>query len=237
MDFKDRVVVITGATGGLGRVAARQFGQAGARLALFSTNEDNLRALSAELALPPEQVMTAALNFIDPLAGEQALEKTLERFSQADILLHLVGGWVGGKPLVEVTPGQVESMLNQHVWSTFYLARAFLPHFLARSWGRLLIISSPNAGIPRAKSAPYAAAKAAQENLLLTIAQEVKGSGVTANILRVSTIDVQHERLHHPSRENAAWTTPEEICAAMFYLCSPQAEQVNGAILPLYGAP
>ena len=70
---------------------------------------------------------------------------------------------------------------------------------------------------------------------MLTLAEELKHSGVTANVLRVKTIDVQHERQHQPSPKNASWTTPEEIAAAIIYLCSDEAQQVNGARLPLYG--
>ena len=87
-------------------------------------------------------------------------------------------------------------------------------------------------GRPAEKSAPYAIAKAAQETLMLTLAREIRGTGVTANVLQVREIDVQPERTpKKPSR-----TTPEEITAAILYLCSEQAQTVNGARIPLYGA-
>lgn len=237
MDFSDRVVVISGATGGLGQVAASQFAQAGASLALFSRSQEKLDRLAGILSLPAQRCLTAALDLVEPQAARSAAERTLTHFGRADILLHLVGGWAGGQPLAESDPGLFESMLAQHVWSTFRMAQAFLPHFTSQGWGRVIVVSSPSANLPRANGGLYAAAKAAQESLVLSIAQEVKGSGVTANILRVNTIDVEHQRLHQPSRENAAWTTPEEICAAVFYLCSPEAAQVNGARIPLYGSP
>ena len=237
MEMKERVVVISGATGGLGRVAACQFAQAGASLALFSRSQEKLDRLVDQLGLPNERCLAAALDLVEPLAAQSAAEQTLTHFGRADILLHLVGGWVGGQPLADSDPALFESMLNQHAWSTFHLAQAFLPHFTGQGWGRVIVVSSPSAGLPRANGGLYAAAKAAQESLVLSIAQEVKGSGVTANILRVNTIDVEHQRGQAPSRENAGWTTPEEICAAVFYLCSPEAAQVNGARIPLYGSP
>jgi NAD(P)-dependent dehydrogenase (short-subunit alcohol dehydrogenase family) len=70
---------------------------------------------------------------------------------------------------------------------------------------------------------------------MLTLAQEVAGTGVTANIIQVRTIDMQHERERAPSAQNAFWTTPEEIAAAMLYLCSDEGQVVNGARIPLYG--
>ena len=236
MKTEERVAVITGATGGLGRVAAHQLAQRGLRLALVSSNEEKLAALGQELDLPHERWLAHAADLTRPDAAQALLEAVTARFGRADILLHFVGGWLGGKEVPEVTSEEVASMLRQHLWSTFYLAQVFAPHMLTNGWGRLIVISSPNAGRPPAKGAPYTISKAAQEALMLTLAEELKHSGVTANVLRVQTIDVGHERQRQPSSRNASWTTPEEISAAIMYLCSDEAQQVNGARLPLYGS-
>jgi NAD(P)-dependent dehydrogenase (short-subunit alcohol dehydrogenase family) len=71
---------------------------------------------------------------------------------------------------------------------------AFVPLCLAHRWGRIIVISSPLATRPAAKSAAYAIAKAAQETLVLTIAQELVGSSVILNALQVRAIDAQPER-------------------------------------------
>jgi NAD(P)-dependent dehydrogenase (short-subunit alcohol dehydrogenase family) len=68
------------------------------------------------------------------------------------------------------------------------------------------------------------------------MAEELKHTGVTANILRVRTIDVRHERETSPTPKNAAWTTPEEIWSAIEFLCTDAAGAINGARLPLYGS-
>ncbi len=70
---------------------------------------------------------------------------------------------------------------------------------------------------------------------MLSLAQEWKGTGVTANLLVVRAIDEQHERDRQPTGQNAASTTPEEIVSAILYLCSEAAGVVNGARLPLHG--
>jgi len=70
---------------------------------------------------------------------------------------------------------------------------------------------------------------------VLSLAREVANTGVTANILQVKTIDAAHERDRQPAPKNAAWTTPEEITAAILYLCSDEAHVINGARIPLYG--
>jgi NAD(P)-dependent dehydrogenase (short-subunit alcohol dehydrogenase family) len=127
-------------------------------------------------------------------------------------------------------------MLDQHVWTTWYLLQAFVPHLAASGRGRVIVVSTPMASRPAAKTGAYAAAKAAEEALILTLAQETKDQGVTANILQVRAIDIEHKREKEPSPANAAWATPEEIAAAMLYLCSDEAGVVNGARLPLFGS-
>lgn len=71
----------------------------------------------------------------------------------------------------------------------------------------------------------------------MALAQEIRGSGVTANVIRVQTIDVEHQRDREPSPATTAWTTPEEIASTILYLCSEDAKLVNGARIPLYGSP
>jgi NAD(P)-dependent dehydrogenase (short-subunit alcohol dehydrogenase family) len=235
MNLEGRVAVITGATGGLGSVAARGLAERGARLALFATSAERLEALASVLGLPADRLLTGTFDFTAPGAAQEAFRLVLEKFGRIDIVLNVVGGWTGGKAVTDVPADEVSSMLNQHLWTTFHLAQAFLPHLTANGWGRIIVVSSPYAVNPPAKMGPYAVGKAAQEALVLAIAREAAGSGVTANILHVRTIDAKHERDLQPSRENAHWTTPEEITASILYLCSDEAHVINGARIPLYG--
>ena len=180
-------------------------------------------------------MLTGAFDFTQPDAAQNATQQVLQKFGRVDVLLHFVGGWTGGKPIVEVPAEEVANMLDQHLWTTFYLAQALVPRMVESGWGRILMVSSPHAMRPPAKMAPYVVGKAAQEALMLTVAKEVARSGVTANILQVRTIDTNHERDREPSPKNANWTTPEEITAAILYLCSDEARVVNGERLALYG--
>jgi NAD(P)-dependent dehydrogenase (short-subunit alcohol dehydrogenase family) len=235
MSIKDRVAVVTGATGGLGRVVAGRLAGQGARLALLGRNAERLEGLARKL--PRGRWMTHVADLGDPNAARAAADAVIQEFGRADILLHLVGGWTGGKPVVEVEADEVSRMLQQHLWTTLHLAQAFLPHLIANRWGRVVVISSPHASRPPANRAPFVIGKAAQEALTLTLAEELKGTGVTANALLVRTIDVQHERERARTPKNASWTTPEEIAAMILYLCSEEAQAVNGARIPLYGSP
>ena len=235
MDEAGRVVVITGATGGLGGVAARAFAARGAAVALLSSDQAKLDALVHELELSPERSLAHAADLLDPTLVQKAAQAIRDKFGPANILLHLVGGWVGGKTLVETEAADLETMLKQHVWTTFHLLQAFVPQLTAAGQGRVLVVSSPLALRPAAKSGAYATAKAAQEAMVLALAQETRERGVTANIVHVRTIDVEHKRESQPSPSNAGWTTPEEITAALLYLCSAEAAMVTGQRLSLAG--
>jgi len=228
-----RVVVMTGATGGLGRVVAHAFGEQGATLALLSSDVAKLEALVNELKLPAERCFTHAADLRDREAVQQAAQAVVDKLGAAHIVLHLVGGWMGGKTLVEMDQDNLKAMLDQHVWTTLNVIQAFAPRVAASGWGRFIIVSSPTATSPAAKSGAYAVAKAAQEAMFLTLAQEVEAGKVTANILQVRTIDVEHKRDKEPAPSNVNWTTPEEIAATMLYLCSETAGVVNGARLGL----
>src|SRR5258706_3537592 len=225
MPLKNRVAVISGATGATGGLAARALAEQGASLALLSNDRQKLDALAADLKLPPERMLTLAVDLSDRKAVFEAAKTVNARFGWADILLHLVGGWTGGKTIIETPVEELENMLNQHLWTTFHLTQAFLPHLIRNGWGRVIIISSPVAVKPPAKLGAYAIGKAAEETLLLTIAKEAKEKGVTANIIQVRSIDVKAE---------GTGTTPDEIVAAILYLCSEDAAKINGVRVPLF---
>ncbi|MGH2581532.1 MAG: SDR family oxidoreductase [Anaerolineales bacterium] len=230
------MVVVAGAAGGLGAVATAAFAENGANMALLGRSLDKLDALAAELALA-DRVLTQAGNLSDPDQAITIAGEVLKKFGRIDILLNFVGGWIGGKSVIDTKKDDLDAMLDQHLMSTYALVKAFVPEMLKNKWGRILAVSSPNASRPPGNSSPYAVGKSAMEALILSLAQEIKGSGVTANLVLVKTIDVAHQRQINPSQENKGWTTPEEISATLLHLCSEEAAVINGARIPLFGEP
>jgi NAD(P)-dependent dehydrogenase (short-subunit alcohol dehydrogenase family) len=152
-----------------------------------------------------------------------------------DAVLHLVGGWAAGMPVVELAADDLRGMLDQHLWSTLNVVQAVVPGMVERGWGRIVAVTTPFAANPAVKGAAYAISKGAEETLLRTLAREVAAYGVTANLVVVKRIDVEHERETEPLPKNAAWTTPEEIASVMRFLCSDEAAAITGARIPLDG--
>jgi NAD(P)-dependent dehydrogenase (short-subunit alcohol dehydrogenase family) len=221
----NKTVVITGATGGLGKETARAFAAAGQSLVLLARDQRKLEGIAQDLQLPAERILTGVLDLRDRAAVRAIAEATVAKFGGVHALIHLVGGWVGGKTLIEGSVEDVELMLDQHVWTTFHLIQAFAPPLVQSRWGRVIVVSASTVPDPPGKNGIYTAAKAAQENLMLTLAAELGDYGVTANIIQVHSIDVEGK---------GSGTTPKEIVAAMLYLFSDEAAKISGARIPLY---
>jgi NAD(P)-dependent dehydrogenase (short-subunit alcohol dehydrogenase family) len=145
------------------------------------------------------------------------------------------------------------------LWTTLHVARAFVPAMLADGWGRMLVVSTPLAQAPGAKQAPYAIGKAAQEILMMALAQELKGTGVTANCIQIRSVETappgptltvgtpfhsasgaggQAGTVENPPPDPAkprTGSTPAEITAALLWLCSDEAAATHGGRIPVFG--
>jgi NAD(P)-dependent dehydrogenase (short-subunit alcohol dehydrogenase family) len=220
-----KVIVITGATGALGNKTAQAFASRGHALALLAKDQPKLDALVRDLNLPDDRLFASVVDLRDGQAVRDSAEAVAAKFGRVHALIHLVGGWLGGKTLADTSDEDVNSMLGQHVWTTIHLFRAFSPKLAASGWGRVITVSPSTVANPPPERGVYLAAKAAQENLVLALAAELKERGVTANIIQVRAIDVGTK---------GTGTTPDEIVAAMLYLFSDEAGKITGARIPLY---
>jgi NADP-dependent 3-hydroxy acid dehydrogenase YdfG len=143
----------------LGSVLARDLAAQGANLVLLGRSLDKLQALASALALPEGRVLALSADLLKPDEAVAAAETVAAKFGRVDVLLHIVGGWTGGQTLLEAATSDLESMLAQHVWTSFHAVRAFLPHLITNGWGRILMIGSPFTARPNAKASPYAIAR------------------------------------------------------------------------------
>jgi len=203
-------------------------------LALLGTSADRLADLEAELGLEPHRGLGLPVDLRQSDAASAAIDAVYERFGRVDALAHLVGGWTGGTNVVDAMDEPYAAMLDQHLWSTLNVVRPLVPRMVAAGRGRLVAVSSPMAASPTAGMSAYAVGKAAEETLFAAIAREVAGTGVTANVVRVRTIDTKGVRVTDPYGKGATMTRPSEISAAIRYLFSDAAGVVNGERIGLH---
>ena len=216
------VVLITGATGPTGEAAARRFAGDGARLALVGRDRARLEEMGRGLGLDADSWLAVVSDLSSPEAARDIVAQVEHRWGRIDVLLHLIGGWVGGTAVVDLDPAEVQGMLEQHLWTTLRIVQQVVPGMVERGFGRVLAVSSPVATDVRPKQASYAVGKAAEEVLIRSLAREVADSGVTANIVLARTIGPEH-------------TSADELADTLAFLASPAAAAINGARIPLDG--
>ena len=152
-----------------------------------------------------------------------------------DVLVHLMGGFAGGK-LVQATDDETwDRMMNLNLRSAFYMIRAVLPGMIERKRGRIVAVGSRTGAEPAAMLSAYGASKAALISLIQTVALEEKRNGITANIVLPSVIDTPANRSAMPSADYSNWVRPESIAKLLAWLASEEASDVNGAAIPIYG--
>jgi NAD(P)-dependent dehydrogenase (short-subunit alcohol dehydrogenase family) len=226
-DFHGRVILLTGATGGLGSVVADAFLSAGATIVAV--------ARSFETTKDKPEYIELATDLTTSEGVRKAVAAALEPTGRIDALVHSVGGFAGGAPVQETDEAIWNEMLSVNLLTTFLVTRGVLSPMIDAGYGRIVAIGSRIAVEPTKGLAAYGASKAGLNALLQTIALEVKDKGITANVVMPSTIDTPGNRAAMPDADFAKWVSPESIAQQILWLCSDEAAATNGALIPIYG--
>ena len=230
-----KIVAISGAAGGLGPTVARAFFDAGATLCAAGRSMEGLIIMLDNLKVPAARRMASAVDLLDAPAAMGWRDEIGKRFGRIDIVLHLVGGYKGGTSIADIDPADWASMSDMLVRTTLNVARAFVGPLKTGGWGRFIGVTSPKAQAPTAKTALYAMGKAASDALVLALADELRGTGATANLIAVDSIDMPETRDAQQKKAYGKSTPAEEIAAAMLFLCADDSGTINGIRLPLTG--
>lgn len=227
-DFRNRVVLITGASGGLGHAVTAEFLDAGATVVGTGRTAPVLAKANARFHGIAADLSTGS-------GANLAVEQATAKAGRIDALVHLVGGFAGGKPVAETDDATWNDMMAINLHTAFYTARAALPHLIAANHGRIVAVGSRTGANPTATLSAYGVAKAGLIALIRTIALEVKDLGVTANVVLPSVIDTPASRRSDPGADYSRWVTPESIARLLVWLASEEAADINGAVIPIYG--
>jgi NAD(P)-dependent dehydrogenase (short-subunit alcohol dehydrogenase family) len=228
-----RVFAIAGIGGGLGPVVAERLAAAGATVAAGDRTQARIDEVGAQLGLPAARWDGRAVDLLDEGAARGWCAALLERFGRVDGLLHLVGGWRGGQPLHEAPLSDWTLLHDLLIRTVQHTTRAFHDALLAAERGRFVLVSAKQAQAPSNTNAAYAAAKAAAEAWTLALADGFAGTAATANIVVVEAILTARMREEDPEGDFSSFTPTEHIAAAIAFLCSDAAQEMNGQRLPL----
>jgi NAD(P)-dependent dehydrogenase (short-subunit alcohol dehydrogenase family) len=228
MTLDNKVVLITGAKGGLGNFVTNAFLAAGARVVGVSKSIQN-----ADFPNPKFSAIQ-----VDLSAAGVAADLTNTVFAQLgkiDAVVHLVGAFTAGPPVDAPDDSILDRMMDVNFKSAFHMAQAALPHLRSGDGGHFLAIGSRAAVEPQAGISAYAASKAALVSLVRTIALENKDKGISANVVLPGTMDTPGNRSAMPGADFSKWVRPGEVANLLVCLASSQPGQINGAVIPVYG--
>jgi NAD(P)-dependent dehydrogenase (short-subunit alcohol dehydrogenase family) len=228
-------VLITGGTGGLGRALAPLLIAEGYQLGITYLIPAEAEALEAELQPDPDQVLLRRVDSSDPEAVTEFVRDAAERFGSIDALVALVGGWAGGTDVEDTDDVRFERMLDLNLRSAFFSVRAVLPYLRAKGKGRIVTVGSRAAIDNPAGQAAFNIAKAGVVALTKSVANELRGTEITANALLPSVIDTPATREAMPYGDYVDWPTPHEIAGVVAFMLSDEAAVMNGATVPVYG--
>jgi NAD(P)-dependent dehydrogenase (short-subunit alcohol dehydrogenase family) len=220
--MSNRIVVITGATGGLGEAVVERFEAAGDRVIGVSRNV-------------PEGKGWVAANLLNSKQASEAMMEIARREGRIDVLVHVLGGFAGGKPVDDTDDETWDRMMLMNASSAFYVLKGVVGSMRAQGRGRVIAIGS-RAGVAHgANLAAYNASKAALNALVQTLASEMREHGITANVILPSTIDTDANRKWAKPEDIEKFVKPSAIADLCFYLASDAAQDISGALVPIYG--
>jgi NAD(P)-dependent dehydrogenase (short-subunit alcohol dehydrogenase family) len=233
-----KVAIVTGAGRGLGQVMTLGLLEAGARVAAVEIDAPALEETEsdADQRGSGERIQGIVADITRDESASKIVRATMEHFGRLDILINNAGintsllrpeGQPVGK-FWEVTPTEFRRVIDVNVVAVFLMTRAALPVMLKQGWGRIINVTTSLDTMYRAKMQPYGGSKAANEAHLLAMAQELEGSGVSANVLvpggAANTRLVA--RAQEPDRGKLI--PPEVMVAPLIWLCSNASDGVNG---------
>jgi len=180
--LQDRVVLITGASSGLGEAMARSCARDGARVALAARREERLRALAAELEAIGAAALVIPTNMRDPEAMRAMAAATRERFGRIDVLVANAG--VGhAAPVMETTEEQLREQVEVNLLGVIRSAQAVLPAMRTQGSGHILAVASVAAGCAMPRSAIYSATKAGVVAFCEGLRREVSMHGIAVTAI------------------------------------------------------
>jgi len=235
--LQGKVVLVTGATGGLGRIVVRRLLESGAVVAAVYRDEAGYRDLVAFVGGPRDSLSGCRADVTSDPEVREAVEGVVRRHGRVDALLSLVGAYRGGADVAATSEEDWDFLLQTNLKSAFLCCRAVLPVLIKAGSGRIVCVAARQAveNKGRARSAAYAVSKAGVVTLIETIAEETRRSGITANCVVPGTIDTPKNRAEIPGGDFSKWADPAAIAEVILFLASDASAVTSGAVIPVYG--
>ena len=235
--MKNRVAIISGGTGALGRAVADYFVESGARVAIPWVVEPEVPLLKKRLGdrFSDANVFLKRADVGDEGQIATFVNDVTSKFGKLDILVNLVGGFWGGKSIAETSMAEWQAMFDLNLKPTFLCCRAAVPAMKKNGYGRIVSVSSRSGLQGAGDYAAYAIAKGAIATFTASLAEECLPDNIIVNAIAPSTIDTEANRTAMPKAKHENWVKPEDIARTVAFLCSEDNRVTAGAVIPVYG--
>jgi len=229
--MKDKVVVVTGAFGVLGRVVALGAAARGARVVAV----DYAATAPGDLvsALGRAALFKGGVDLSDAVAAAAAIADIAEACGRIDVLINVAGGFAW-ETVADGEAATWERLHRLNLMTTLNASKAALPHLVASGAGRIVNVGANGAVKAAAGMGAYTASKAGVHRLTEALAEEYKGR-VTVNAVLPSIIDTPANRADMPDADFSTWVKPDELASVILFLASSEASAVTGTLLPVVG--
>ena len=237
--LKEKKVLITGATGGIGSAMAKRMAKQGADLVLSGTKKDSLETLSSEIG-------DNCYSFAADLAKKEEIKNlviwAIEKMGSIDILVNNAG-ITRDNLSIRMSDEDWDDVINVNLTASFLLSRDCLKVMLKKRWGRIINITSVVGVMGNAGQSNYAASKAGMIGMTKSIASEVASRGITVNCISPGyVVTAMTDKISDAAKENILQNTPvrrfgkaEEIADWAIYLASNEADYITGQNINING--
>jgi NAD(P)-dependent dehydrogenase (short-subunit alcohol dehydrogenase family) len=238
----DNAIVLAGATGRVGGATLATLVQEGARVIVLSRERARAQATIESVVANEQRARTIpfAADLADPASAAAAVAHCVERFGRIDAVVNLAGSGAGLRPLLDSQLDDVRSTLAAFTETAYNLALPALRAMLAqpfrdgaRSRGRIVTVTAGSSKAPAPGRGAFAAAKAAVNALMLSIAREHKADGIVANALVLGGVGFDGAQAYYSAEDFAAAATPQEVADVLVFLASDRGSGINGALVDL----
>ncbi|XP_018802429.1 PREDICTED: uncharacterized protein LOC108977273 [Bactrocera latifrons] len=247
MSLAGKVVIVTGASSGIGAATAEEFAKQGSKVVLTGRNEANLKATEAACKAANSKVELLLITADVTTAAEKIIKGTIDKFGQLDVLVNNAGyGEMGS--ILDINVDQFDRVMNTNLRSVFLLTKYAAPH-LVKTQGNIVNVSSLAGLRSFPFSSVYCTSKAALDQFTRCIALDLAPKNVRVNAVNPGTIVTEfHKRLGFSDEEDAKFLEhaksthalgrvgePKEVADAIIFLACDSSSFITGATLPIDG--
>jgi NAD(P)-dependent dehydrogenase (short-subunit alcohol dehydrogenase family) len=236
MNFRDRTVLVTGASRGIGRSIALRFAEEGARVGLVARSETELLATASLAEQAGARAIAIPTDIRDRAGAAAAVAKVEAELGPIDVLVNNAGVFLW-RPFLELSPEEWDLVVSTNLTGAANFCRAVLPGMVERRRGRIVNVSSIHGMRGEANLAAHSAAKFGLIGLTQSLAREFRGDNIAVNAVCPGTVENRLEETGAPSREQplAEKLWPRDVARTVLFLASDDAAAITGAALEVLG--